>query len=117
MYRDPINYFDNDELLKPVVRQKSNEAADGAMGEDALPQLDDDADYIHDNDDDDDEEEDEEDEHAMNSADNEHNRSHKACKYVQYCKNTYTDHFVRVSHGKRKIGRGHHLRGQAHGIV
>lgn len=50
------------------------------MGEDPLLQLDDDADFLNDGD----EEEDEEDEHAMNSADNEHNRSHKACKCVPY---------------------------------
>lgn len=78
MYRDPINYFDNDELLKPAVQQKSNITTEG---EDPLLQLDDDADYIND---DDDEEEDEEDESAMNSADNERHRSHKACKYVTY---------------------------------
>ncbi|GAN08499.1 hypothetical protein MAM1_0207c08013 [Mucor ambiguus] len=74
LYRDPINYFDSDELLKPVVQHKSNAIAEGAMGEDLLLQLDDDADYLND----DDEEVDEAEEHAMNSADNEHNRSHKA---------------------------------------
>ncbi|KAL7328998.1 hypothetical protein PS15p_207181 [Mucor circinelloides] len=72
LYRDPINYFDNDELLKPVVQQKTNTTTEG---EDPLLQQDDDADYIND---DDDEEEDEEDESAMNSADNERHRSHKA---------------------------------------
>lgn len=80
LYRDPINYFDNDELLKPVVQHRSNAAAavaaaaEGAMSEDPFLQLDDDVDYLND----DEEEEDEEDDHAMNSADNEHNRSHKA---------------------------------------
>ncbi|KAL9537524.1 hypothetical protein MBANPS3_011703 [Mucor bainieri] len=74
LYRDPINYFDNDELLKPAVQHKSNAAAEGAMDEDPLSQMDDDSDYLND----DDEDEDEEDEHAMNSADNEHNRNHKA---------------------------------------
>lgn len=61
-----------------MVQQKINTTTES---EDLLLQQDDDADYIND---DDDEEEDEEDESAMNSADNERHRSHKACKYVAY---------------------------------
>lgn len=103
VYKKPINYFDDHELLNPPNQDvpntlvestsKRHQSEEGSNKDYSNDYNDDDDDEDDDEDDDDsdgddldseeaEEEEEEEEENIVNSADNEHHH-HKTCKYTQ----------------------------------